>query len=254
MGSKAALHPTVFLSAIRPVVSGRGAPHRRRLVAGLVGAALFLPLILTVLCRPVYCRVNGAPRLLWRDATAASALAASGARPGNLYDLHGALLRPQGGSPPVVLRRGLPLPPDTPLGQRDRLTVLPGADAREPVREHVELLPQAEARGYRPAAVAGTQRLQVGLLSGQAAYETVRAVPAVVATTTPPSRPFTMLIPQSVNHMGKRRKYPPPANGTLIPMKWTDASGISNILPFSVSRVTGNRENPGYPYRSCRTG
>jgi peptidoglycan/xylan/chitin deacetylase (PgdA/CDA1 family) len=186
MGSKAALHPTAPFAALHPAVSGRVFARRRAAVFS--AAAILLLLILTALCRPVYCRVNGLPRVLWGRPTATSALAAVGARPGDLHDVHGALLREQGGQPPVAFRQGAPLPPETPLGWRDQLTIKPGADAREPVRERVELLPQAEARGLRPAAVAGTQRLQVGLVSGQTAFETVRAVPTVPVTAPALSR------------------------------------------------------------------
>ena len=191
MGSKAVSHPTVPLSATVAVLSGRGAPRHRRALA--CAATLGLLAVLVVLSRPFLCYVDGAPRLLWRGATAASALAVSGEKPGDLYDLNGALLCQGGGQPPQLMRGGVALAAATPLRPRDRLTVAPGADMREPVRERTRLLPEPARSGYRPPAVVGTQRLQVGLFSGEAAFEAVRAVPTVAATAPTPSRKFVAL-------------------------------------------------------------
>ncbi|MBU0611160.1 MAG: polysaccharide deacetylase family protein [Armatimonadetes bacterium] len=149
---------------------------------------MLLPLASWVL-RPVRLNVGGVSCRVGRGATVATALAAAGVPPqaGDLLDLNGSILRPGGGLPPRVFSNWQPLALTATVAGHDVLTVAPAADVREPVRERTQLLPAPNLSGYVPAGVAGTQRLQVGLLSGQALLDTVAAVPTV--TATPEAKP-----------------------------------------------------------------
>jgi len=189
MHTRAALHRTTTIPA-----TSRVPPTRRRLrrsevvVCVLLGALLLLPLASWVL-RPVRLNVGGVSCRVGRKATVATALSAAGIAPvgGDVRDLNGALLHPNGGLPPRVFGDGRPLVLAAAVAGHDVLTVAPAADVREPVRERTELLPAPDLSGYVPPGVAGTQRLQVGLLSGKALLDTVAAVPTV--TATPEAKP-----------------------------------------------------------------
>ncbi len=188
MPSKAALEhsipslPTTFAAS-------RSRRRLRRLegvVLAFAGYLLVLAL-LTVVARPVRLSVGDASCRVARGATAAQALRASGVRPepGDLLDLRGGLLHEGGGLPPRVLRGGQPLALDAAVSRGDSLCVAPAANVSEPVREQTQLLAPPETTGTLPPAVVGSQRLQVGLLSGQALLETATAVPTVPAATPP---------------------------------------------------------------------
>lgn len=193
MGSKADLHPAVAPGAPVTVASGLGIHRLPQALALFLIACLCLLLSLLTVLQPVRCRVAGSSHVLWHGATVAAASTAAGARPGDLLDVRGAVLRGGQGLPPLVLRDGQALAPDARVQQQDELSVTPGADLTEPLRERTRLLPEPRLRGYLPPAVAGTQRLQVGLLSGQAALETVSAVPTVPVTAAPPPRKLVAL-------------------------------------------------------------
>jgi len=188
MGTKAAYHhsTTALPAAIRLSVFRRRLRRKEVVVSALAGL-LLLAVLGPWLLRPVRLDVGGVACRVGRGATVADALAAAGlsATAGDLLDLHGGVLRRGGGLPPRVLRGGQPLALSALVGRRDVLAVAPAADVREPLREETRLLSAPDARGLAPAAVAGTQRLQVGLLSGQALLETAAAVPTVALSTQP---------------------------------------------------------------------
>jgi peptidoglycan-N-acetylglucosamine deacetylase len=188
MGSKTELHLSAWPPAVQTSLADPVLPRRSRFTRNAAVCAVASLLILVASFHPLYCRVDGAPRLIWRGDTAAAVLSAMGAAPGNLLDLQGGLLRPRGGLPPRVWRNGSMLAPEARIQARDELVVTSGADVREPVRERTQLLPDPQLSGYRPPAVAGTRRVQVGLLSGRAVLETVSVVPTVSAAQPTPVR------------------------------------------------------------------
>ena len=188
MPSKAALEHSVPSLPTTFAVS-RSRRRLRRLEGVVVAFAGYLLVLalLTVVARPLRLSVGGASCRVGRGATAAQALRAGGVppEPGDLLDLRGGLLHQGGGLPPRVLRDGQPLALDAAVSRGDSLCVAPAANVYEPVREQTELLPPPQTSGTLPPAVVGSQRLQVGLLSGQALLETATAVPTVPAATPP---------------------------------------------------------------------
>lgn len=70
-------------------------------------------------------------------AEALRALHSTHARPGDLVDVTGAVLKTGGGQPPCLLLAGAAVSPDHVLRWCDRIEVRPGRDLREPVREVV---------------------------------------------------------------------------------------------------------------------
>lgn len=148
-----------------------------------------------VLWRPVECRVGGVAMRVPYGSTVREALAAAGLPDGHgeLLSVRGEVLRKGGGLPPLVLREGRALPLEARVLRRDVLAVLPAVDVCEPARERTALLEGGQHGGYAEPAVTGTQRLQVGLVSGAVTVATVSAVPTVAAAAPAPKRKLVAL-------------------------------------------------------------
>lgn len=134
---------------------------------------------------PVECSVAGVPYRLRHGARIQEALKAAqiDVRAGDLISLRGAVLQPGGGALPSVWREGQSVALSEFVRAHDRLIVVPATDMREPVFEKAILLPPLPKAGFLPAALVGTQRLQLGRLSGEALLETTYALPTVRAVS-----------------------------------------------------------------------
>ncbi len=155
-----------------------------QLVALLLSSfGIVCALIALWLSWPVECSVAGVPYRLRHGARIFEALktAQIDIRAGHLISLTGDVLKPGGGAPPRVWRNGHSVALTELVRAHDRLIVVPASDRREPVFEKAILLPPIPKAGFLPAAIAGTQRLQMGQLSGEALLERTSALPTVRA-------------------------------------------------------------------------
>lgn len=166
-------------------------PSARRQASLFAGAVLLLLAVTLIvfLLRPVHVHVAGARHVLPHGSTVEQAALAARCdlSKGDLFDVHGLVLRAKGGAAPVFVCNGLPVPPGTRVRQGDFLAVLPGRDVQEPTRETATLLPAESTHGTgltRPGVV-GVRRVRVGLLSGKTDTEVTRAVATVPAPKGP---------------------------------------------------------------------
>jgi len=161
-----------FFSAVtdaRPAMN-----HRRALWwVGAGVAAATIACLAVIAASP---RVDGhLTRVGLTAAEAARIVRATHARPGDLLDVRGSVLKPGGGEPPCFVLAGVTVPPDYILRWRDRLEVRPGRDLREPVREIVR------CSKVPPSGVTIVRHVE-GKLSGRraAAEQMTVAAPARV--------------------------------------------------------------------------
>lgn len=138
-------------------------PSSRQAALQWVGAVLILAALALLVLAAASPRVDG--HLTRPGLSAAEAVRlvhAAHARPGDLLDVTGTILKPGAGEPPRFILAGAFVSPDYVLRWRDRIEVRPGKDLREPVREVVTYSKTA------PDTVTITRHVE-GKLSGRRA-------------------------------------------------------------------------------------
>ncbi len=173
--------------AIRRERAAAEAAAVRRLVVGL-GLVLILFVCLLLSLHPRHLYLNGERLSLGQVGTAADGARLLGVplTPGNRVDVQGQVLVKGGGLPPLLLRNGQQVTPDSVVRGGDCLTVLPGRDVREPLVTRVRLLdPVLRGAAERRAAAGGVpyvglRRVERGRFSGKLAQvETAQVAPLV---------------------------------------------------------------------------
>ena len=177
------------------------APPRRRIpvLAVLAAVIVFVAaiVVMRVLAQPISVRIDGRRMSIARGSTVGDLIARGvlDSRPGRLLSVRGAVLREQGGAPPLVWRNGRLVGAGEPVFDDDVLASAPGVDsveARVALREPIPYKTRIQGTGpvmrlANPGSVGIRERVVGAISKTEVSKRTVLAAQDMIVRRTRPT-------------------------------------------------------------------